>query len=640
MPKINLLDKNVSELIAAGEVVERPSSAIKELVENSIDAKSTAITVEIKQGGITYIRVADNGCGIRREDTTLAFMRHATSKISVADDLYSIATLGFRGEALAAISSVSRVEMLTKTAEEEVGTRVTMEGGENATVSDAGCPDGTTIIVRDLFFITPARMKFLKKDVAEGNSVVALMSSIALSHPEIAFKVIRDGKLVFSTVGDNNLLSTIYSVCGREFANSLIEVQNDQNGVKVKGYVTKPTASKARRTMQYVFLNGRYVKSGTVCAALEQAYKNSVMVGRYPACVLHLSVPYSAVDINVHPAKTEVRFSDEKRIFDCVYYGVVSSIRAADERPEISMKKPQSMVGERMTAKEFKQTVLPEITANFKDEKEIDKKLSAYQEMLISAAKNQTTVRFSDNKKITPLPDTAFKKVDVKRVDEPSSEVFVPKVAEEKPIEIKEELPKIVEAPKVVEEENPVRFIGEAFKTYIIVEKDSTLWLIDKHAAHERMLFERLKNTVTPNEQLLLVPKTVVLPFDMMTTICENTELLKKSGFDIEGFGDNTVIVRSIPNMLSSEDVESLVLEIAENLATKRSAEIEKYERILETVACRAAVKAGNKSTVIELEDLAKKVLSSKEIMYCPHGRPVAIKLTKKEIEKQFGRIQ
>lgn len=658
MPEIKVLPKAVAELIAAGEVVERPASVIKELVENSIDAKSTMITVEIQNGGVTFMRVTDNGCGIAADNVATAFLRHATSKVSTENDLNEIMTLGFRGEALAAISSVSRVEMLTKTKEAETGALYRSQGGNDITVEDAGCPDGTTIIVRDLFFNTPARMKFLKKDVAEGNAVAAVLQHIALSHPEVSFRFIRDGKLSFSTPGDGKLMSAVYAVCGREFASTLIPVEGELGGIKVSGYTCKPIHCRPKKNAQFVFLNGRYVRSGTVAMALETSYKNSAMVGRFPAAVLHLTVPYGAVDINVHPAKTEVRFSDEKRIFDCVHFAVKNAISVGDSRPQVSM--PAANYKYRMTAEEYRQTVIPEVS------KSVENKLNTYEKMLERAAKQTQKPMFSD---IAPKQSPVVSQVqqpsaDVKPVvlPEPAeAEVKteqVLQVAEEKEInytellaerikkslEIKEldEKPTVeqVTVKEVAEDEflKPIRYIGEVFSTYVLAEKGEGLFLIDKHAAHERILFNKFKSEISIDPQMLLVPQQVALKEDH-SAVVENLDIINRAGFEIEDFGDDTVLVRAVPAALINEDVTDLVLELASGLADKKTVEIEKMERIFETMSCRAAVKAGNLSSDEELKALAETVLSNKDIMYCPHGRPVAIELTRREIEKQFGRI-
>lgn len=677
MAGIKVLPKQVAELIAAGEVVERPSSVIKELVENSIDAGSTIITVEIKNGGVTFMRVTDNGCGIARDEVTTAFLRHATSKVSTENDLNSIATLGFRGEALAAISSVSRVDMLTKTRDSEVGTAYSSEGSNAVEVNDAGCPDGTTIIIRDLFFNTPARMKFLKKDVAEGNSVAAVLDHIAMSHPEISFRFIRDGKQVFVTPGDGKLLSAIYAVCGRDFASTLIPVEGEMGGIKVSGYTCKPTACRPKKNAQFVFLNGRYVRSGTVAAALDAAYKNMAMVGRFPAAVLHLTVPYGAVDINVHPAKTEVRFSDERRIFDCVMFSVKNALAKGDERPEMSLPKRTGQI--RMTTEEFKQTVLPGMDSKPKDP------LKVYEKLITSAPKDSGKIEFRQPKpsygkdyevpvvqkpqeetkqsyfpwddnpdpkpKTTVTVETVVTETVIEEAQKPIETVKPQVEAEVEPYIATKPQPIIektvaatVEEPIALSDEAEllpeIEYIGEAFKTYIIVRKGESLFLVDKHAAHERMLFNKLKNEAQSNPQMLLSPVQVVLRRDEYTVVTDNLEILEKAGFEIEDYGDSTVLVRTVPAALSGESVEQLVLELASNLSDKNAVELERLERIFETVSCRAAVKAGNLSSPEELKALAETVLGSKEIMYCPHGRPVAIELKKKEIEKQFGRIQ
>ncbi len=664
MAKINVLSKQVAELIAAGEVVERPSSVIKELVENSIDAGATLVTVEIKNGGVTFMRVTDNGCGIAKEDVVTAFKRHATSKVVTENDLNAIATLGFRGEALAAISSVSRIDMLTKQKTDEIGTAYSSEGSSEVTVGEAGCPDGTTIIVRDLFFNTPARMKFLKKDVAEGNSVAAILDHIALSHPEISFKFIRDGKQVFNTPGDGKLASAIYAVLGREFAATLIPVDGELNGIKVTGYTCKPTACRQKKNAQFVFLNGRYVRSGTVSAALEAAYKNMAMVGRFPAAVLHLTVPYGAVDINVHPAKTEVRFSDERRIFDCVMFSIKNALLKGDSRPEMIL--PKAHGTGRMTVEEYRQTVLPGI------EKKKADPLESYTKMLTTAEKMQKSLSFGQNG-----PSYGGKK-EVPTVEKPAEETkqsYFPwegaegsnRAVEEQPVEPEKNsftLDELIDTPDEVKPSQPeteanevtitaqlesetaneltpeIRFIGEAFSTYIVVSLGDSLYLIDKHAAHERIIFNRLKAQAEANPQMLLAPQHITLRQDDYTVIVEASKLLEKAGFEIDDFGDCTVAVRAVPSILAGENVELLVGELAANLHGKNAVEVERLERVFETVACRSAVKAGNISSPDELKKLAETVLGSKEIMYCPHGRPVAIELTKREIEKQFGRIQ
>ena len=607
MPKINLLEKHISELIAAGEVVERPASVIKELIENSIDAGANIITVEIKNGGISYIRITDNGCGINAEDVPLAFLRHATSKISTSDDLNSIATLGFRGEALAAISSVARVKMLTKQKESQMGTFCEIEGGTQTELSPSGCPDGTTIIITDLFFNTPARMKFLKKDVSEGNACAAVIDRIALSHPEISFKFIREGKQVLSTNGDGNLKNTVYSVLGKEFSASLIEAKGENSGVSVSGLICKPVACKATRNNQYTFLNGRLVRSGTVVAAVEQAYKNSAMIGKFPAFLLYLSVPFDTVDVNVHPAKTEVRFSQEKLIFDCVYAAVKNALVSGDTRPQVNITKPTFNQFERMSVPEYKQATL-----------ETESK----------------PIKFD----YSPKPALVFETPQKPDFAKPSVFVDIPRTVEVEPIIEKAE--ETVNIPVVEDSKPEIIIIGEAFGTYIVAQMADSVFLIDKHAAHERILFNNLKNTRKIEVQSLLTPATVILSKNEYDALVENTELLLQCGFEIEDFGNSTVAVRAIPSTLLREDISLVLSEVADSIIKSGKVQIDFEEELFHTVSCKAAIKAGTKISRLEMQSLAEKVLYSKEIMYCPHGRPVAFEIKRQELEKMFGRIQ
>ena len=593
------------------------------MVENSIDSGATHITVEIKRGGVTYIRVTDDGCGISPSDVPLAFLRHATSKIIKADDLYSISTLGFRGEALAATSSVSRIEMFTKRKEDTLGTHYEIEGGEEILNEESGCPDGTTIIVRDLFYNTPARMKFLKTDMGEGNAVTAICERAALSHPEIAFKLIRDGRQTISTSGDNKLHSAIYSVLGREFAGTLVEVNTTLEGIGVSGYTCKPIYCRQSKTSQIVFLNGRFVRSGTVSAAVERAYKNSAMVGKYPAFVLNLTVPFGAVDVNVHPAKTEIRFSDEKRIFDAVYYGVKSAIEQGDTRPSVNIGTPKKAIPltQETESVKYRQSAVDFSIYN----KNMAEKTYTVppKPQSIDKPKEKPPVLHQDN---TPF----FERKDVKDYLEKREEIKPQSKTAAKPEEeIKEYIP-----------EKEVRLIGEAFATYIVAEQGESVFLIDKHAAHERILFNDLKKNQAIETQNLLAPVTVRLEAEEYTAVLDNSELLLKAGFDIEEFGSNTVIVRAIPSMLCSEDVSAIVSEAAASLAKTGRVDIERIEDIFHTVSCKAAIKAGYITTDTELLSLAKRVLGDRDVMYCPHGRPVAFEIKKKDLEKQFGRIQ
>ncbi|MBP3600598.1 MAG: DNA mismatch repair endonuclease MutL [Clostridia bacterium] len=638
MPKINLLPKNVAELIAAGEVVERPASVIKELVENSIDAGATVITVEIQRGGITYMRVTDNGCGIEYSDVPTAFLRHATSKISVGNDLDSISTLGFRGEALAAVSSVAKVEMLTCTADSDFGTHYLIEGGEEQEYGEIGCPEGTTIIIRDIFYNTPARMKFLKKDISEANACAAVIDRIALSHPEVSFKFIRDGKQTLSTTGDGNVKGTVYSVLGREFSNSLIEVNGEVRGIAVSGLTCKPVTCKPTRNSQFTFLNGRLVRSGTVVAAVEQAYKNSAMVGKFPGFVLYVSVPFDMVDVNVHPAKTEVRFSDERIIFDAVYSAVKNALNSGDTRPEIKLKAPAFNPFEHITVNEYKQQKID-------TEKTVAEKV--YKEELGLHNHNKTVNVLRDGTKPSFTSKFSFVGADGKKTEPMTQKEFEEKVITTNTI-TEENIKKIDNKPQVsvdiTREEEPekpdVILIGEAFSTYIVAQMGDSIFMIDKHAAHERIIFNRLKKEHETQVQQLLSPATAMLSGDEYDAVINNIELLLNAGFEVEDLGNSAVAIRTVPSFLVGENIPSLISEIALSLIKSGTVSTEREDDLFHTVACKAAIKAGMNTSRLEMQNLAETVLSSRDIMYCPHGRPVAYEIKKRELEKQFGRIQ
>ena len=539
MAKINKLPKHMADLIAAGEVVERPASVVKELMENAVDAGATSITVEIQHGGISYIRVTDDGCGIDREDVKTAFVSHATSKIKTAEDLNTILTLGFRGEALPSIAAVSKVNMITKTATEEMGTSLTIEGGIITDFSDAGCAVGTTMIVRELFYNTPARMKFLKKDVSEGNYVASVVEKLALSHPEISIRFIRDGKQVFTTNGDGNLQNVCFSAFGKDFSNGLLNVDASVQNVSVTGLVTPPFNCRGSRGMQYFFVNGRSVKNTTIMAAFESAYKNSVMVGKFPGGVLFITLPPTLVDVNVHPSKIEVRFSDEKAIFDAVYHAVKSALSENTS---------------------LKQAVLPDKKTVFND-------VFAKPQQEFKQTTVDENIAFTE-KVLKPLSETLFVN-DVKTDyvadidDDPFKIEFPISVAETK-VETKSVEPTEIVKPV---EEDIIRFIGEAYKTYIFIELNGKLCVIDKHAAHERILYNKLKaNKQGSGSQMLLAPVTVTLSKEEYSVITENIETIANSGFDIEDFGNGTVIVRSCPMDLDSCEFAPLISEIAEYL--------------------------------------------------------------------------
>lgn len=701
MGRINVLDKHTAELIAAGEVVERPSSVVKELLENSIDAGATQITVEIMHGGIDYLRITDNGCGILKEDVRNAFKRNATSKISVDSDLEKIGTLGFRGEALASISSVSKVQLITKAKEENIGSAYEIDGGEEISFDDAGCPDGTTFIMRNLFYNVPARYKFLKKDVAEGNAVASVIDKIALSHPEIAITFIRDNKRVLKTAGDGKLMSSIYAVYGRDFASTLIPVDYELNGMKLTGYISRPTNGRANRNMQNTFINGRFVKSRTISVALEEACKGSIMIGKFPSCVLNLQISPEAVDVNVHPSKIEVRFINERPVFDTVYHGVKSALLRGDSRKEavlnhnntvnikplnpfnlankvINKEPPKSVQKAPKKPREksiFDELDLPTKTVKYNkvnkvsDSSSVQKKYMEFLENNKKLSENNQTTNNTvcnniDNNVINNVSteskietkmnevkeDTSLNQ-EVQKVN-PFEDLELEKITtEEKKSDVDVVLPterqtnsssENIEIKTLIDEDKQsFRFIGEAMNTYIIVETDNNkLVLIDKHAAHERIIFEKLKREKgTGSVQLLLIPITVTLEKNEYTVAIEHLDMFKNVGFDVEDFGNGTLIVRSAPSYLRNDDIEDTIIEICDYIAENRKNVMSEHmEWIYHNISCRSAIKAGDSSTAKELIDIAKTVFSDDSIRYCPHGRPVCIELSKYEIEKQFGR--
>jgi len=629
VPKINVLPKHMADLIAAGEVVERPASVIKELMENSIDAGATSLTVEIKRGGITFMRVTDNGCGIEREDIRNAFKSHATSKLKEEEDLLSIATLGFRGEALASIAAVSKVDILTRTPDSDIGTLYKVEGSEEVLLDDAGCPQGTTITVKDIFFNTPARMKFLKKDVTEGNAVAGVVDRIALSHPEVSIRFIRDDKQQLVTTGNGKLQSAVYSVFGKDFSNGLVETEYELDSVKVSGLVSLPAASRANRAMQFFFLNGRLVKSITAQAALEQAYKNAIMVGKFPACVLNIEVPYNTVDVNVHPAKTEVRFENEKKIFDAVYYATKVALDEKDKPTHLDLSK-MTLIEEQQNPftkqanEKWEQVELPKKKENFWST-ELPKEYKNAEEKAPVQTKPEPPKPFlrQEEKKASNV----FEKFIDDSSAEPATETTVKPAADNK-------------------ETPDFKVIGEAFDTYILVEQEGKILLIDKHAAHERMLFEKLKAEAKAEadgegikSQVLLSPVTVTLSKEEYSAVLQNEDLLKQSGFDISDFAFGTVVVRELPVMLIDDDIKALIEEMAGYLLSSQAPVPDKLDWIYHNTACRAAIKGGDKTDRYELESFVKKLLNNKDIRYCPHGRPVLVEMTRSDLEKQFGRI-
>lgn len=656
MPKINVLSKQLAELIAAGEVVERPASVVKELLENSIDAGADSVTVEIKNGGISYIRITDNGCGISRDDIRNAFVSHATSKISVEDDLNSIMTLGFRGEALASISAVARVEVMTCTPEEKLGTRYVIESGEEILCDDAGCPKGTTIIVRDLFYKTPARMKFLKKDVTEANAVAGVIDRIALSHPEVSIRFIREGKQVLITSGRGDLLTCIREVFGREFSDSLMPAEGETGGVRISGFISKPAASRPNRNMQFFFINNRLIKTGTGSAALSEAYKNSIMVGKFPSCVLNIEINPSLVDVNVHPAKTEVRFSDERVIFNAIYFACKNALTAGDTPRQIKYEPVKDFY--KAPEKPAEQIVIKEI-AKPEPKKEFWQHIPVKE----NAPKPVTEIKIPKAETVTETKKPEIKE-EIRPVVTPVSLASAPKQSDEIKIETTEEIllskptakvnsvvvsqvkeeipePEILKNTELSFDEEQFLLIGEAFKTYILCEYMGKMVIIDKHAAHERIIYEKLKaESGERTPQLLLLPVTVTLSKEEYAAVIENLDLINESGFEAEDFGNGCVIVRECPMELAPDDVEQVICEIAGRFVDKKQdVMFEKLDWIYHSVACRSAIKAGNFTSRLEMERFAKQLLSMPDIRYCPHGRPVLIEMTKRELEKNFGRI-
>ena len=647
MPQINILPKHIAELIAAGEVVERPASIVKEIMENAIDAGADKITLEIKRGGITYIRITDNGCGIDRDNIRKAFISHATSKISTADDLNAICTLGFRGEALASIAAVSRVEVMTRGENEDVGTRYCIEGGEETVLDEAGCPKGTTLIVRDLFYNTPARMKFLKKDVSEGNAVAAVVDRIALSHPEVSVRFIRDSKDVLFTSGDGKLDSAIYKVLGKDFASTLIPCDYELEGVRVSGYISKPFNARPNRMMQYFFLNDRFIKTRTGMVALEEAYKNSIMVGKFPACVLKIQIAPGAVDVNVHPAKTEVRFANEKMIFNAVYYCAKSALQQGDTRVQATFQQkvnrqfmPRPAEGKQIKIYEQQ---LEQIKKEAQPNQDFWTNTTSTEfKKTVESPKTETIV-FNDNSskfeiEKNEMPDLVpcFKPT----LQEPAPVAQTkPEPVEIKPSSETEPVQPIVEEGQP--EVEPYRVIGEAFKTYILVEQGKKLLIIDKHAAHERMLFEKFKaNRDGIETQMLLAPVTVTLSKEEYSAVLDNLDLLEKAGYYVEDFGGGMVIVNECPTAVADADLAEVIMELAGYLVTSQKELIpEKLDWIYHSTACRAAIKAGDRTSDYELNKFVESLLNNPDIRYCPHGRPVLIEMSRYEIEKNFGRV-
>ncbi len=695
MPHIQVLSREVAELIAAGEVIDRPSSVIKELLENAIDAGANVITVEIQNGGRTYLRVTDNGCGISGEDIAKAFLRHATSKISTKDDLSGILTLGFRGEALASISAVAKVDVLTKPADELYGTHYIIEGGEEKLNEQSGCPNGTTFVVRDIFYNVPARLKFLKKDTSEGNNVANLVTKLALSHPEISFKFIRDNKPELITAGDGKLFSAINSVFGREFAASLIPVDSTWNNIRVSGYTVRPLWGKPNRKFQNFFVNGRFVKSKTCCGALEEGYRNKIMVGKFPACVLDIEASPELIDVNVHPTKIEVRFSDDKLIYEAVYFAVKDSLLKEDKPVDMSLDKkrhftdselydlPQKPQGEQLrfvsVENNNKNTdnsnnsdvpEAPSVQLDYRPsepssarvpwpEKRVvvppvgkpEKKQNAAGEDLflksLEETRNSTAVPppSDDNAPPAPSDENAPPQFD------PETETFGDTVTAAQEIDEQIQDFKYISnasferRSEIVEDSyrEPVKpvVVGELFKTYIVAQAGDEMLLFDKHASHERYIFEKIKDNANElDTQMFLEPVYVMLSYDEYDALSANVDAVNRLGFCIEPDVAPNVAVKGVPMILGDENPTDIVTELAKNfLICKHNPQLEIFDELYHSIACKAAIKANDDSDILELQALVNNVYGNDEIRYCPHGRPIMIRLKKRDLEKQFRRI-
>ncbi len=637
MPKILQLSPHIANLIAAGEVVERPASVAKELLENAVDAGASKITIEIRDGGMTFMRVTDNGCGMSAEDARTAFLRHATSKLRTAEDLAAIGTMGFRGEALAAIASVSRIDLLTKTAGALSGVSLHLESGAVLEESEAGCPDGTTIIVRDLFFNTPARMKFMKSDAVEGGRVASAVQMQALAHPEVAFQFLRDGKQLLSTPGTGELQAAAYCVYGRDCAR-MTEVNSRWESYSLSGFVSKPTDARPSRSMQAFFVNGRPVRSKLLTAALEEAYRNQIMVGKFPACVLHLTLPANAVDVNVHPAKTEVKFLSEKTVFDCVHYGVLGALNKQTDRPEVQFKAPpQQTIKAAPSAapskkEQFFRTMTPEeykgFSAALKDAPRPQAEAAASAAVRLPRSDSNPLREFvmrpqarAEAPPPPPAPPASNPRAQVPQKELPP---------QEEPVQTTLEMPA----------QAPWRMVGELYRAYILVEQGEEAFLIDKHAAHERILFEKLKaNQEAIAAQALLTPLPVRLSPAVAGELLENRDMLDELGFEIEEFGENTLLLRQIPMDLSPEDAAEALEALGDDLLRGRREHCDTVrDELLHTVACKAAIKAGWENDEQELLAVVQAVMSREDLKYCPHGRPICVSLSKKQLEKQFKR--
>lgn len=671
MAKINVLPKYVAELIAAGEVVDRPASIVKELVENSVDAGANRITVEIRGGGIGYIRVTDNGCGIEREDIANAFIRHATSKVSDANDLNAIGTLGFRGEALPSIAAVSRVKLITRTADSAVGSAFSVAGSGDGILEDIGCPVGTSIEVRDVFYNTPARMKFLKKDVTEANAIATLLDRLALAKPDIAFEFIREGKRVMQTPGDGDLLSVIRIICGSDVSSGMIPVNFMENGIAVRGYISKPATVRSTRTLQMFYINSRYVRSRTCAAAIEDAYKNRLMTGRFPACVLDLSIDTSLVDVNVHPSKLEVRFSSERNVYQAVYNACREALSDYERAPAAKPKKLNIFSLDDFDYSDQQTRILSKPHVSTEEKPESPSALLD----LAASRKNEPTLSFASPKGYEEAPKKAGTEILTSHQDKkeapmlPTEELFPgeskitvkseaftestdgnTRAFGQRPrynIDIEADIRTNRVTPPAAEpvceaKKEEWQVIGELFDTYILVQQGDKFHIIDKHAAHERINYEKLRHIgeEAGDRQTLLSPMAVSLPREEYFALTENPGALEKIGITAEDFGEGVILVREIPMLLSECSMQDILSETATKLiANRASLTPSVVDELLYSVACRASVMAGKKSTRQELERVAEFVLGKDCVRFCPHGRPALLTLSKREVEKMFGRL-
>lgn len=650
MSSINILSREISELIAAGEVIERPASVIKELLENSIDSGAGHITVEIKNGGLSYMRVTDDGCGISFDDVPKAFLRHATSKILNKDDLENICTLGFRGEALASVSAVSKVETMTKQKNETYGTLYRIEGSEEVLHEKSGCPDGTTIIIRDLFYNVPARRKFMKKDVTEANAVSQLVQKITLSHPEISFKFIRDNRIEFNSSGDGELFSAVYAVYGRDFARDMMPVDYEENNIHITGYAVKPLYSKNNRSFQNFFVNGRHIRSKICSVALESAYENMVMTGKFPACVLMIDIAPSVIDVNIHPSKAEVRFTNEKEVSDTLFSAIKNAmvkdgliyefeLKPTVKQTEVTVQEKEEIEHQQEfiftpvdkieeTEKKLSENniIVPDVSDEVLETADIEV-CSAYSEPEKENRKQIKIPQKTENKVSEPLESFSYISSKSFETSETSENKTVSKAEKSKE--------------SVWTEKQKIRVIGEAFRLYVIAETDDNkLVIIDKHAAHERIIFERLKRrNCRQYTQMLMNEIKVLLTAEEFSAMEENTELLADLGFLFDFSKRPCISAKAVPTFVTELDIEAVIAEIADNLRLYRhNPQSHMLDDMLHTVACKSAIKANDKNSMSELQSLAEQVYYNEKIRHCPHGRPVMFTMTKSNIEHQFGR--